>query len=179
MATAIAAVVLGAFLISSDILRRAFKASDAYSSSKRDQMRLTDYLALDLRRALTVHAVESGTTLLTLTIADYYDADGSPRMPTVNRLVAEYGDPATPVTVTYYTAGTSIYRRENDRTATEVASNVNDFAITIQDLNKVVKTRVSFTPTFLPVPGAYSRESTILHNTVWLRNQRRVATACP
>ena len=173
MATAIAAVILGVFLTASDVLRRAFKASDAYSNSKRDQMRLTDYLALDLRRALTVQTVATGTTLLTLTIPDYYDGDGIPRIPTINGLVAEYGDPAAPVTVTYYTAGRSIYRRENDRTAVEVASNVNDFVITVEDLNKVVKTRVSFTPTFLPVPGAYSRESTILHNTVWLRNKRR------
>jgi hypothetical protein len=173
MATAVAAVIVGVFLTSSDVLRRAFKASDAYSSSKRDQMRLTDYLALDLRRALTVHAVAHATTLLTLTIPDYYNADGSPRVPTVNQLVAEYGDPAIPVTVTYFKAGASIYRRENNRTAIEVASNVNDFKITVEDLNKVVKTRVSFTPTFLPVPGAYSRESTVLHNTVWLRNKRR------
>lgn len=173
MATGIAGVIIAALFTSSMLLQRSFQATQAYAASKRDQMRLTDYLALDLRRALTLQAAPGGNTVLTLTIPDFYEADGTPRNPTPNRLVADYGDPAKPVTVTYFKDGASIYRRQNSDKATEIASGVEDFAITIEDLKKVVKTRVSFIPTFRKMPGEATRESTVLHNTVLLRNKRR------
>ena len=173
IATGFAGVIIGAFLTSTLVLQRSFRATEAYSASKRDQMRLTDYLALDLRRALTVQTATTGSTLLSVTIPDYYMPDGTPRDPSMNRLVAEYGDPSKPVTVTYFKQGASIYRRENSGKATEIASNVEDFQITVEDLKKVIRTRVSFVPSFRKAAGTAARESTVLHNTIWLRNKRR------
>jgi type II secretory pathway component PulJ len=173
IATAIAGVIIGAFLVSATSLQRSFTATQAYSASKRDQMRLTDYLALDLRRALTVQASATGSTILTVKVPDYYDANGNPRTPTINKLVADYGNPNAPVTVVYLKEGSSVYRREGNQAMTEIASNVEDFQITIEDLNKVVKTHINFVPKFQPSAGAAARENTTLHNTIWLRNKRR------
>jgi len=171
IATGIAGVIIGAFLTSTMAFQRAFNATEAYSTSKRDQMRLTDYLAMDLRRALTVQTVASGTTFLSLTIPNYYADNGTARLPTVNGLVADYGSPS--VAVTYFKEGNSIYRREASNAAIELAANVEDFQITVEDLNKVIKTRINFIPKFRAAPGTASRESTTLHNTIWLRNKRR------
>ena len=172
IATGISGLIIAAFLTSTFVLQRSFRATEAYSAAKRDQMRLTDYLALDLRRALTVQTATTGSTLLSVTIPDYYNADGTPRDPITNRLVAQYGDPAKPVTVTYFKQGASVFRSENSGKATEIANNVDDFQITVEDLNKVIKTRISFLPSFRNAAGTAAREATTLHNTIWLRNKR-------
>src|SRR5438067_6703149 len=59
IAAGIASTIVAAFLTATITLQRSFAATQAYSISKRDQMRLTDYLALDLRRALTVQTATS------------------------------------------------------------------------------------------------------------------------
>ena len=171
--TAIGGVIIGAFLVSATTLQRSFAATQAYSASKRDQMRLTDYLSLDLRRALRVEAPATGSTIVSITIPDYYEEDGTPRTPSINRLVADYGNPSIPMTVTYSRQGSSVYRREGNSAMTEIAGNVEDFQITVEDLNKVIKTRVSFVPKFQATTGAAARETTTLHSTIWLRNKRR------
>ena len=173
IASAIGGVIIGAFLVSATTLQRAFSATQAYSASKRDQMRLTDYLTLDLRRALTVVAPTTGNEILSITIPDYYEENGTPRTPSIKRLVADYGDPNAPMTVTYSRQGSSVYRREGHKPMKEIAVNVQDFQITVEDLNKVIKTRVSFIPKFQPTTGAAARETTTLHSTIWLRNKRR------
>lgn len=173
IATGIAGVIVGAFLMSATALQRAFVSAQAYSASKRSQMRLTDYLALDLRRALTVQAPSTGPTILSVTIPDYYASDGSPRVPVINKLVADYGDPTKPVAVVYSKQGASVFRQEGTKPAVEIASNVDDFQVTIEDLNKVIKTHISFVPNFRPTSATGSRETTTLHNTIWLRNKRR------
>lgn len=180
IATAMGGVIIGAFLVSATTLQRSFSATQAYSASKRDQMRLTDYLTLDLRRALTVVAPTTGNEILSITIPDFYEEDGTPRTPVINRLVADYGIPplppetrVMPVTVIYSRQGSSVYRQEGSKPITEIAVNVQDFQITVQDLNKVIKTRVSFVPKFQPTTGAAARETTTLHSTIWLRNKRR------
>jgi type II secretory pathway pseudopilin PulG len=173
IATGIAGVIIGAFLLSATALQRAFVSAQTYSASKRSQMRLTDYLALDLRRALTVQAPVGSSTILSVTVPDYYAADGTPRIPVINKLVADYGDPAKPVTVVYSKQGSSVFRQAGATAPVEIASNVNDFQVTIEDLNKVIKTHISFVPNFRPTSATGSRETTTLHNTIWLRNKRR------
>ena len=173
IATGIAGLIIGAFLLSATALQRSFVSAQAYSASKRSQMRLTDYLALDLRRALTVQAPTTGSTILSVTIPDYYAPDGSPRVPVINKLVADYGDPAKRLTVVYSKQGSSVFRQEGTQPPLEIASNVDDFQVTIEDLNKVIKTHISFIPNFSPASATGSRETTTLHNTIWLRNKRR------
>src|SRR4051812_48926208 len=87
IASAISIVISGAALASFITVQKAIKASEAYSKAKTDEIRLTDYMARDLRRCLTVTASEVGAdgngTILQLTIPDYYDASGNPRTPII------------------------------------------------------------------------------------------------
>jgi NAD(P)-dependent dehydrogenase (short-subunit alcohol dehydrogenase family) len=173
VATGISAVLTAALLIGSISLQRSWAATKAYGAAKADQMRLTDYLAMDLRRALAVTPGTDGTTIVVLRIPDYYAADNSPRTPTIAGNVVNYGDPAAPVTVTYFKSGDSIYRRKNDEMAKEVATGVSSFNVQLQDLGKVVKTEITFAPRFSPTGSTNGAASTAMHGTILLRNKRR------
>ena len=153
-------------------IQRCFVSAEDYAVAKTDQARLSDYLAMDLRRALTVTA-GTGQTILTVQIPDYYDSVGAPRTPTITKFVANYGDPTKPVTVVYRKVGSSIYREENGANAEMVAVNVDDFQLSVQDLGKVVKTQVNFAPRFQRTPTAAARAATTVFNTTLLRNTRK------
>lgn len=165
---ALAAVISGALA-----MQRCFVAAEDFALAKADQARLSDYIALDLRRALTVTAGTDGRTLITIQIADYYDAAGRPRNPTINEYVPNYGDPAAPVTVVYRKIGSSIFRQENAATPVEIAAGVRDFQLTPDDRRKVVKTAVTFAPRFQRTATAAARKATTVFSTTLLRNQRR------
>src|SRR5205823_11722659 len=45
-------------------LERSFVATADFATNHADEMRISDYLALDLRRALAVQAAQSDTTIL-------------------------------------------------------------------------------------------------------------------
>src|SRR5690242_4789313 len=68
-----AAVAVGAIT-----LQRSFKASQAYPEKEADQMRLLDYLPMDLRGARTL-STNHTTPTITFTVPDYYQADGTAR----------------------------------------------------------------------------------------------------
>ena len=165
---AMAAVVSGAYAI-----QRCFVAAEDFARGKADQIRLSDFLALDLRRAITITPGSDGITLITLKIPNYYDNSGQPRTPTITNYVASYGDPAVPVTVVYKKQNGSIYRSENNGTQREIAASVEDFQLSVQDLGKVVKTQVTFLPTFRRKANLDSRAATTVFNTTLLRNKRR------
>jgi hypothetical protein len=172
------AAVVGGFALAATFsgaisIQRCFAAGQEYAEDKKNQSRLSDFLSLDLRRALSV-TPGTGDILLTVTIPDFYDEDGNPKMPTIVKYVAQYGDPTKPVTITYEKIGTSIFRREGTADPVEIATNVTDFKLEVEDLEKCVKTRVTFAPHFsranadnnTPHPG------TALYNTTYLRNKR-------
>jgi hypothetical protein len=154
-------------------IQRCFLGAEDYALAKTDQARVSDYLALDFRRALTVTAGTDGQTILTLQIPDYYDGHGQPRTPTITKYVANYGDPAQPVTIVYRRVGTSIFRLENGVSGAPIATNVEDFQLSIQDLGKVVKTQITFAPRVRRTPNAASRTATTVFNTTLLRNTRK------
>lgn len=63
-------------------LKRSYAASTDFSINHGDQMRISDYLALDLRRALAVSAATNDTTI---TIPAYYDTSGKvPLLPAMD-----------------------------------------------------------------------------------------------
>jgi prepilin-type N-terminal cleavage/methylation domain-containing protein len=165
---ALAAVFSGAISI-----QRCFIAGQEFAEDKKNQSRLSDFLSLDLRRALTVTR-GTGNILLTVTIPDFYDEFGKPRMPTIVKYVAQYGDPTKPVTITYERSGSSIYRREGTAPAVEIATGVADFNLDVEDLEKCVKTHVTFTPHFnrANTDSTAAHAGTALHNTIYLRNKR-------
>ena len=171
--TAVTTIILAALISSAIAMQRCFAAGDDYATGKCDQMRLSDYLALDLRRALTVTPGSDGVTLLTATIPDFYDTAGQPRVPTVTNNVVNYGSASAPVTVIYTKSGASILRKEGAKAAVEIAQNVTDFQLTVQDLDKVVKTQITFAPQFSRPSGPEARLATTVFNTTLLRNKRR------
>jgi hypothetical protein len=78
-----AAVGMGLLILSSVVaagvsLMRSFAAVEGYSQASGDQLRVSDYISLDSRRAWSV-SVANG--ILTFTIPGYYDANGTPTNP--------------------------------------------------------------------------------------------------
>jgi prepilin-type N-terminal cleavage/methylation domain-containing protein len=172
MAAAVGGLIMAVVFSGAISMQRCFVAGKEFAEDKTNQSRLSDYVSLDLRRALTVKK-GTGNTLLTVTIPDYYDETGAPRMPTIIRYAAEYGNPANPVTVTYERSGDSIYRREAAAPAVKIATDVEDFQILVQDVERVAKTQVTFVPRFSHVGTTNTSARTTLHNTIYLRNQRK------
>lgn len=157
-------------------MQRSFVAGEDLMSATAEQTRLSDYLAMDLRRAFTITKGTDGTTVATMTMADYYDADGLPRTPTIVKQAINYGDNSNPMTVTYKKIGSEVYRQERSNAPVKIASDVDDFQIDIPDnAGQVVETTVSFVPTFQYNASANAtalRAANTLHSTVVLRNKR-------
>ena len=172
VASAAASLVLGALITTSVALQKSFSAAVAYATAEGDQLRFSDYVALDCRRASSAK-VDNGVTIngistnnvLTLTIPDYYDSydtNGNPypcpetspapspashpKDPTLVNYAVTYG--GTPRTIRYYAQGSRFYREQNG-VATAIANNVAGFNITQQDLTSTVKCTITFTPTFI------------------------------
>src|SRR3954468_2710353 len=75
-----AAVSLG-LILGFIALERNYAATTDFSTNHADQMRISDYLALDLRRALALQAAHNDTTIL---IPNYYGGDGEPQTPSLD-----------------------------------------------------------------------------------------------
>ena len=63
MAMAMTAVVVVAALSGIVALQKSYAATEQYASGMADQARLLDYLALDLRRAMTISATATPWTM--------------------------------------------------------------------------------------------------------------------
>lgn len=166
---AVVSILCAAIVVGTILIQRSFRASEKYVAKEASQMRLLDYLSLDLRRALTVHANnQSGT--IELTMPDFYQSDGTPRMPTIKSGMAHYGNPSAPVRVRYYRSNGRLIREQNSE-VTNVAGDVEDFNVSFRDEGQVIEVRVSFIPTFRPAGG--SREGTTTVCRTLLRNKRQ------
>src|SRR5205807_8361657 len=62
-------------------LERNYAATTDFAINHADEMRISDYMAMDLRRALSVQAAQNDTTIY---IPSYYDASGNPQTPTLD-----------------------------------------------------------------------------------------------
>src|SRR5690349_10458121 len=127
-------------------LERNFAATTDFATNHTDAMRISDYLARDLRSALTVTSTQNNTTI---TVPSYYDSDGNPQTP---QLDGEggiyYGSDGSSITIRYYLFNSTIYRQQGSDTAVAIAQNVSDFLFTLTDLGKVVTTKITFSPIF-------------------------------
>lgn len=152
-------------------LERNFVATADFATNHADQARISDYLALDLRRALTVQAAQNNTTI---TIPAYYDSNGNPQTPTLNGAGGvNYGASGSSVSIRYYLLGSTIFRRQDSQTPVAVAENVKDFIFDVTDLGKVVTTRITFNPIFVSTgASAAATAATAFYNTTLLRNSR-------
>jgi type II secretory pathway component PulJ len=152
-------------------LERNYAASSDFSHNHADEMRISDYMALDLRRAISVQAARNDTTIF---IPAYYDQNGVPQTPTLDGEGGVfYGASGSSVRIHYYLMAGTIYRQQDNATALPLAVNVQDFAFDVTDAGKVVTTRINFNPTFNSGgASAAATTATAFYNTTLLRNSR-------
>src|SRR6266513_4124344 len=90
-------------------LERNFAATSDFATNHADEMRISDYLALDLRRALSVQTAPNDTSIY---VPSYYDSDGAPQEPAVDQNGnVYYGARGSSVRFHYYLSGGTIYRQ--------------------------------------------------------------------
>ena len=196
MTMGIMGLVIGGMVAGSVALQRSLAATLDYAIAQNDQSRISDYLAVDMRRALDIAVV--GTSGATITLPNFYNSDGTAKSPTIvstmgwpsqkrkkkkhkhGNIVTSQAvsyDPATTVTVKYYmgSAGavgkdpTSFYRECNGA-ARVIANDVADFQLTISDDGTMARTTITFLPRFRMLKTAASSGATTYHQTTLLRN---------
>jgi type II secretory pathway component PulJ len=164
-------IVSIALLMGFTSLERSYAASSDFAINHADEMRISDYLAQDLRRATSLQPAQNDTTLY---LPNYYDSSRNPRTPTLDgHGGVVYGPSGSSVRVHYYLSGGKIFRQQDDAPAVALANNVSDFVFDVTDLGKVVTTRITFRPIY-KVSGASSDAitATAFYNTTLLRNNR-------
>jgi hypothetical protein len=196
MAAAVRGIVLAVLVAGSVALQRSFAATLDYATGQNDQMRIMDYLAVDLRRALTI--TPDGANGVTLTLPDYYNSDGSVKSLTIistmgwpskkkkkkknkhqniiTSQTASY-DPASTVTVKYYLGNAGAtgkdptkFYREGTSLRT-VANDVSDFQPSISDNGDFARVSVSFAPRFRFLKTSDGRTGTTCTETILFRNR--------
>ena len=185
ISTAIFSAVSAALLMGFISLKRNYVATTDFAINHADQMRISDYLALDFRRALKVDPPAQND--VTIYIPTYYDntPERNPVTPSIDGKGGVFydldGDNLADdlVKIRYYLSNGVIYRQEGEPTSgnppVALAVDVKDFVITTTDLQKVIKTSITFKPTFRN--SGVSEQialSTAFHNTTLLRNNRGV-----
>ena len=173
ISTAIFSAVSAGLILGFVSLRRNYAATADFAINHADQMRISDYLALDLRRAVKVEPVRNDVAIY---IPCYYDAteSRSPQTPILNgKGGVYYGSSTCNVKVRYYLLGGVIYRKYGDDAPIGLAIDVQDFEFDASDLGKVVKTSIKFKPTFKAIGASDEiKTATAFHNTTLLRNTR-------
>jgi len=152
-------------------LERNYAATSDFSQNHADEMRISDYMALDLRRAIAIQAGKNDTSIY---IPAYYDQTGNPQTPTLDgQGGVYYGASGSSVKIHYYLMAGNIYRQQNTATPVQLATNVQDFVFDVTDSGKVVTSHITFNPTFNS--GGASTAATMatsFYNTTLLRNSR-------
>lgn len=150
-------IVLAAVTTAGLALQRSFAAVENYSMAEGNQLRVSDYISMDCRRASSA-TVSNG--VLTLTVPMYYNTSSStniiPYNPSLSSStgVVQYGTGGT-VTISYsvqvINSETDFVRtvtRNGTTTTTIIARNVACFTVTQQDLTASMSCSVMFYPVF-------------------------------
>src|SRR5262249_23591901 len=150
--------------------------ADDYSNESNEELRAMDFLARDIRGAVSFNIPAGGNTL-TLTLPDYYtsyDAQGNPtgapRDPVIANSVPAYGDTAKPLLVTYYVSGATLTRQQtvqatNTTTQLLVCSNVNALELAFVAMSTSINYSITFQPKLQSASTAL-RAGTTLTGTV-------------
>lgn len=199
-AVGIGTIILAGFTVASVALQRSFVGIEDYTKGLNDQMRISDYLALDMRRAYSITLSGSCATpplTVTMTVANFYKSADTPNDPKVSSVsgwpykkhhhhkhqniilnqVVDYaptGSPAsTTQTVTYvFDNGTNTLSRSVNGTATIIATDVKDFCVSVSDLDETANTSITFQPRFRTVASADAVTATTYFQTTLTRNTR-------
>ena len=171
MSAAISGTISLGLLMGFTSLERNFAATADFATNHADEMRISDYLALDLRRALSVQTAPNDTSIY---VPSYYDPDGNPQDPAVDQNGnVYYGANGSSMRFHYYLSGGTIYRQQDSLTPIPIAENVKDFVFNVTDLGKVVTTKITFNPIFVSTgASAAAIEATAFYNVTLLRNSR-------
>lgn len=170
MAMACGSMILASVLAAGTALQRSFMAVEGYSIAEGDQLRVSDYIARDCRRSTAASVTNN---ILSLTLPNYYDNSGNPVTPTFDANgKIQYG--AGSVTIRYYASGSNFIREVTNAsgtvTTTTIASNVDSFSVTAQDITASVTCTITFAPRFttLALPGPIN--GTTVYSNTFLRN---------
>ena len=156
---AISGVMFAAIISAGTGSLRNLSTADDYSYQSNEELRAMDYIARDLRRALTV-TIPTGGLSLNLTLPDFYssyDAQGNPSgnpvTPTIVSGAAVYGNAATPVSVSYAVSSGQLIRTQTIQSTGAVSSlvicsNVNNFALAFVSQSTTVTYSITFDPRF-------------------------------
>ncbi len=179
MATAITAIISASLLLAFVSLKRNYAATTDFAVNHADQMRLSDYMAQDFRRAIKLDP--PATNDVTLYLPVYYDSDNQAQMPSLDGKggvyygVKDSAGNVPSVKVRYYLTDSVIYRQQGAASPIALAFDVKDFVFESSDLGKVVKTSITFKPIFRSMGVTdTSRAVTAFYNTTLLRNNRGV-----
>jgi len=176
ISTSIFSAVTAALMLGFVALQRNYAATTDYANNHADQMRISDHLARDFRRAVKVDPPQ--TNDVSIYLPCYYDSTEahSIQTPTLNgKGGVDYGTPGSTIKVHYYLANATIYRQEGTAAPVGIATDVQDFIFVPSDLGKVVKSEITFKPTFRAAGASTAIEKmTAFYNTTLLRNNRGV-----
>lgn len=174
MAMTISSVLIAGLLVAAYSLQRGFQASRHHIVAQSQQMRLMDYINLDLRRSLTAERLSG--PVIKLSIPDYYkideNGDPQPRDPQISGSVVKYGP--NPITVQYYQEGDTFVRQEGSAKQI-LASGVKDFKFDPENSNsQYFKVSFTFVPRFQVSgqSGEDARSGTTTYTKTLLRNKR-------
>lgn len=183
VASAVSVFIGGALLIGSVTLQRSFMATDHYAVAQENQMRLMDYMAMDLRRATRVTPQASLGTgeVLEVWVPDFY-LSNDPSSADYRTVTAPQRSPNGGVTyggggeipIRYIIQGDEVFREEDGIRSPErsEAEDVADFIIELpqQTLDRVVKIEIRFEPRFQRPASESAIDQSAVHATVMMRN---------
>jgi hypothetical protein len=195
IAVAITAFALSSIYIATITLQKSFRAAQQYAVTQAAQLRVIDYVALDLRRGVDWNATSDSGKELTVWLPNYYDNSNPdrpvPRDPKVgpNREVYYGSSPNDRIQVRYYATERidSHGARVNDvHRAVTYGGQTEDTVLVTgaeafepvydQDDTKrqVVYTKITFPPAFRPFinSGNAYRDGTSTFATTMVRNKR-------
>jgi len=151
-------VVMGAVVMGGVAFQTVFNAEDDYYQSTADQLRVLDYIACDVRNAISGTVSNNGQTLV-VQLPDYINpATNTPRIPTVTPSkpksagnVKYFANAGDSVTATYAVNGNTVTRTQvairsgvTTTTSATIANNVDNLQLT--DSSGSGSTNFSFGP---------------------------------
>lgn len=86
IAAGVGTAILAAFTTAGVALQRSFVAIEDYAKGQNDQMRISDFLSLDMRRAFSISITGSAASpplTVTLVIPNFYASANTPNDPTI------------------------------------------------------------------------------------------------
>ena len=175
MGVACGSLILAAVVASGVALQRSSAAVEGYSFAEGDQLRVSDYIAMDSRRCYSA-SVSSNT--LTFTMPNFYDASGNRVNPSFDSNGAiQYGTVSGTTPISYSKDNNGNFVRTvtpagQAATSTIIARNVSSFTITPQDLTTNVTCSITFPPKFTDSSNPAGTAATTVYCNVFLRNAR-------